>query len=54
MKFGEAWKILSSLFATGNLHFQLHGNNLNHKSVSEKFLYYSLMKATCDALVISI
>ena len=38
MKLAEAWKILSSVFSTGNLYFQLHETNLNHKSVSEKWL----------------
>ena len=35
MKLAEALKILSSVFPTGNIYFQLHETNLNQKSVSE-------------------
>ena len=34
MKLVEALKLLSSLFTTGNLYFQLHDNYLNRESVS--------------------
>ena len=41
MKLAEAWKMLSIVFPIGNLNFQMHDTNLNHKSVSE---FYSHMK----------
>ena len=61
MKLAEALKILSSVFQTGNIYFQLHETNLNQKSVSEneKWLesYWSTMQRyifkcfdVCDSL----
>ena len=50
MKLVEALKLLSSLFTTGNLYFQLHENNLNRESVSfyGQWLYYRLISGTRD------